>query len=68
MEGNIISFKVFIDNLGVLMTEYSKLPSKDLKRIFNSDNIEYIKTILNKVNPRFEGLHNELEKELAVLN
>ena len=41
---------------------------KDLKRIFNSDNIEYIKTILNKVNPRFEGLHNELEKELAVLN
>ena len=33
-EGNIISFKVFIDNKGTLMTEYSKLPIEQVKKIF----------------------------------
>ena len=34
-EGNIISFKVFINSKGVLMTEYSRVPDKDLNKIFS---------------------------------
>ena len=33
-EGNLISFKVFVDAKGNLMTEYSKLPS--CKRTFTT--------------------------------
>ena len=31
-EGNIISFKVFIDAKGILMTEYKKLPVEEVRK------------------------------------
>jgi hypothetical protein len=67
-EGNIISFKVFISPKGLLMTEYSKLPNKELSKIFNSEDILFIQKILNKVDPLVKDLHRDLEKELEALN
>ena len=66
-EGNIISFKVFLDSKGLLMTEYSKVPSKELSKIFSSTDISYIAKILDKVDPKFKNLHRELEQELEAL-
>ena len=34
-EGNIISFRVFIDSKGNLVTEFKKLPEKEIKNIFD---------------------------------
>ena len=66
-EGNIISFKVFIDSKGVLMTEYSKVPNKDLVKIFNGEDMAYISRIINKVDPKFKNLHQDIEQDLEVL-
>ena len=37
MEGNIISFKVFVNSKGQVMSEYSKLPVEKLATIFEDD-------------------------------
>tara|TARA_R100001369_G_scaffold61014_1_gene87825 strand:+ start:235 stop:447 length:213 start_codon:yes stop_codon:yes gene_type:complete len=66
-EGNIISFKVFINSKGLLMTEYSKVEAKDLSKIFNSEDLSYLTKILSKVDFQFKNLHRELEQELEAL-
>ena len=50
------------------MTEYSKLPNKELNKIFSKDDILFIQKILNKVDPLVKDLHRDLEKELEALN
>ena len=42
-EGNIISFKVFVNSRGVLMTEYSKLPLDKIATVFDLEDISLIK-------------------------
>ena len=64
-EGNIISFKVFVDSKGVLMTEYSELPYKQLNKLFEGGDINVLNKIMKKLSPQFKNLHSELEKELA---
>ena len=49
------------------MTEYSKVPNKELSKIFSTTDISYIEKILNKVDPKFKNLHKELEQELEAL-
>ena len=67
-EGNIISFKVFINSKGVLMTEYSRVPDKDLNKIFSSHDMAYILRVLAKTDPKFKNLHDDIQEELEVLN
>jgi len=67
-EGNIISFKVFVDSKGLIMTEYSKLPAGVLSKIFSTEDLFYIEKILTMVDPKFKDLHTDLEQELAALN
>ena len=45
-EGNIISFKVFIDAKGILMTEYKKLPVEEVRKVFDKEDTPYIEKIL----------------------
>ena len=66
-EGNIISFKVFVDDKGRLMTEYSKLPSEEVTKVFNLHDTPLIKKILTELEPRLKNLHTKLEDELAAL-
>lgn len=68
MEGNIISFKVFINRKGQVMSEYSKLPVEKLATIFETDDIVLMKKILNEVDRKVGTLHDHLEKELEALN
>ena len=68
MEGNIISFKVFVNSKGQVMSEYSKLPVEKLGTIFEDDDIPLVKKILNEVDTKVGSLHSHLEKELEALN
>ena len=68
MEGNIVSFKVFINSKGHVMSEYSKLPVEKLATIFDDDDAALMKKILNAVDNRVGSLHEPLEKELEALN
>ena len=63
-EGNIISFKAFIDAKGRLMTEYSKLPSSKVTTVFDEYDKPFIDKILKELEPKLENLHHKLELEL----
>ena len=66
-EGNIISFKVFINAKGILMTEYSKLPSNKVSDVFDKHETPLVKKILSELENKFDSLHKELEDELSAL-
>ena len=68
MEGNVVSFKVFINSKGHVMSEYSKLPVEKLATIFDDDDAALMKKILNEVDNKVGSLHEHLEKELEALN
>ena len=68
MEANIISFKVFINSKGNIMSEYSKLPVEKIGSVFDSDDIPLVKKILSEVDTKVGTLHEHLEKELEALN
>ncbi len=68
MEGNIVSFKVFINSKGQVMSEYSKLPVEELATVFEDDDIPLMKKILNEVHTKVGSLHEHLERELEALN
>ena len=68
MEGNIISFKVFVNSKGILMSEYSKLPIEKVTSVFNESDTPLIKKILSEVERKVGNLHEQLEKELDALN
>tara|TARA_R110002020_G_scaffold218345_1_gene426236 strand:- start:352 stop:561 length:210 start_codon:yes stop_codon:yes gene_type:complete len=66
-EGNIISFRVFIDDKGVLMTEYSLLPLAKIKNVFEGEDIASIEKIVKELDPLFKNMHYELSEELQAL-
>tara|TARA_R110000751_G_scaffold43070_1_gene99630 strand:+ start:292 stop:507 length:216 start_codon:yes stop_codon:yes gene_type:complete len=66
-EGNIISFSVFVDTKGNLITELKKLPQNEIKNIFDKHDAPLVLKILKELTPKLEGLHTHLEKELGVL-
>ncbi|OUV76075.1 MAG: hypothetical protein CBC91_06775 [Rickettsiales bacterium TMED131] len=68
MEGNIISFKVFVNSKGILMSEYSKLPVEKVTSVFNESDTPLIKKVLSEVERKVGDLHEQLEKELDALN
>ena len=68
VEGNIVSFKVFVNSKGHVMSEYSKLPVEKLATIFDDDDAAIMKKILNEVDTKVGTLHEHLEKELEALN
>ena len=66
-EGNIISFKVFIDKKGNLMTEYSKIPAEKVTEIFEYPDSCYVEKVLKELEPKLFNLHKTLEQELTAL-
>ena len=66
-EGNIISFKVFIDSKGNLMTEYSHIPVSEVSKVFDKHDTPIVQKIIREVSPKLEVLHEHLEEELDVL-
>jgi hypothetical protein len=67
-EANIISFKIFIDPSGNLMSEYSKLPQEEVDGVFFKEDVVTIKKILRELEPKLENLHKFIEDELNALS
>tara|TARA_R100001129_G_C5198387_1_gene213014 strand:+ start:117 stop:326 length:210 start_codon:yes stop_codon:yes gene_type:complete len=69
MRGNIISFQVFFDSKGNLMTELSAFPENEIKNIFTDTYMQaYVKTILRECHLKLDDLHNLLESNIQALN
>ena len=65
-QGNIISFRVYVDAKGILMTEYSKFPKEKVKTVFKKSDIPLIEKVLREMEPKLDKLHDKLEDELNV--
>ncbi len=66
-EGNIISFKVFIDRKGNLMTEYKHVPISEVFKVFDKHDTPVVQKIIREISPKLEILHEHLEDELNAL-
>jgi len=67
-EANIIGFKVLINCEGVVVTEMSGIPEKDLHLAFKDDELLMIRNIVHLTKQKLEPLHAYLESELNALN
>tara|TARA_R100000426_G_scaffold58750_1_gene41629 strand:+ start:583 stop:795 length:213 start_codon:yes stop_codon:yes gene_type:complete len=68
-EGNIYTFKVIIDNTGMLVTETSYLPINKIQEVFkNKNDVKLINKVLNECSCKLSNMHKYLEDELAALN
>ena len=67
-DANIISFKIFIDPSGNLMSEYAKFPQEEVDGIFFKEDVVTIKKILRELEPKLENLHQFIEDELNALS
>ena len=65
-QGNIISFRVFVDSKGILMTEYSQFPIEKVESVFKKADIPLIEKVLREMKPKLDKLHDKLEDELNV--
>ena len=66
-EGNIISFKVFVDRKGTLMTEYKHIPISEVSKVFDKYDTTIVQKIFREISPKLEILHKHLEDELDAL-
>ena len=66
-EGNIISFRVFIDRKGTLLTEFKNLPVEKVDTIFDKTDTPLVQKIIREATTKLEGRHEYLEKELGAL-
>lgn len=66
-EGNLISFKILIDETGTIVTELSGVPENQLHKLFKDGELMLIRKILKEARPKLEGLHNYLENELDAM-
>ena len=67
-EGNILSFKILINNKGRLVTELSGLPESEINNVFKDlETQAYIRTLVREGRAKLSGLHEYLENELAAL-
>jgi len=66
-EGNIISFKVFIDRKGNLMTEFCKLPIEDVSKVFDKYDTPLVQKLVREAEIKLSSLHEHLENELSAL-
>ena len=66
-EGNIISFRVFIDRKGNLVTEFKNLPVEKVPTVFDKEDTPFVQKVIREDTPKLEILHEYLEKELSAL-
>ena len=66
-EGNLLSFKILVDETGHIVTELSGLPLNKTKSIFKNNDLIIINKILSVARPKLEQLHNYIEDELDAI-
>jgi len=67
-EGNILSYKILLDNKGNLITEFSGLPLEKVHTVFKGHDIKVIKKLIQEGNVHLERLHDHLQKEIQAIS
>jgi hypothetical protein len=68
IEGNLLSFRIFIDKKGKVVTELSGLPENKINTVFKDEYTRsYIRTILREGHSKLDGLHAHLENQIGAL-
>jgi len=63
-EGNLVSFRLFINTDGNIISEYKYLPEKDIDKVFSSKESFIIEKIIKEGRLKLEPLHDFIEKEV----
>lgn len=67
--GNVVSFRIFFNKKGLLMSEYSTLPIQEVPKIFKTpEEQKIIETIINQGLKHLHTMHEQIEEELNALN
>ena len=66
-EGNLLSFKILVDETGNIVTEISGLPLNKTKSIFKNNDLIIINKILSVARTKLEQLGNYIEDELDAI-
>tara|TARA_R100001443_G_scaffold24713_2_gene37160 strand:+ start:13895 stop:14203 length:309 start_codon:yes stop_codon:yes gene_type:complete len=64
-EGNLASFKIFVNSKGTVMTEFSIVPSHEANKVFKDNELLLIKKLLTEAEIKLGGLHEYFENELS---
>lgn len=68
-EGNILSFRIFFNKKGLLMSEYSTLPIKEVPKFFKElEEQKIIEKVITEGLKHLGNMHEKIELELNALN
>lgn len=66
-EGNLVSFRLFINTSGDILTEYRYFPEEDVSKVFPASETHLIKKVIKEGRLRLETLHDSIEREVQSL-
>ena len=67
-EGTIIGFRIIVDADGMLMTEFTELPDKDINKVFKQEeNQVLIRAAIRSFKEIIEDIHTKLEREIDAI-
>jgi DNA mismatch repair ATPase MutS len=68
-EGNLLSFRIFFNKKGLLMSEYSTLPIKEVPKFFKElEEQKIIEKVITEGLKHLADMHEKIELELNALN
>lgn len=68
-EGNLLSFRIFFNKKGLLMSEYRSLPLREVPKFFKEEEERVIiEKIIDEGLRHLNDMHEKIELELSALN
>jgi len=68
-EGTIVGFRILIDSDGLLVTEHTELPEKDVSKVFTQEeNQMLIRTAIRAFKEITDSIHEKIETEIDAVN
>ena len=66
-EGNLVSFRLFINTNGDILTEYKYFPEEEVSKVFPTNETHLIKKLIKEGRLKLETLHDSIEREVQNL-
>jgi CO dehydrogenase/acetyl-CoA synthase beta subunit len=63
-EAKLVSYTLFYDLTGKLVTERTSTDIKDLEKFFTPEEYNTLKTVLREATTKLDKIHNEIEAHL----
>ncbi len=67
-EGNLLSFRILVDETGTIVTELSGIPVDKIEKVFKNNEYVVVKKIVTDARRKLKDMHRYLEDELNNLN